>query len=98
MKTIPRSLIRDEVFCVNYIVYLSDKGVRNFMYIAVRNKDLEEFKKVVRRGNFIAEDYGFVLEQGSGDALEIIKEKMKLLYDCNHSSALKVQDYNPEVV
>ena len=97
MRNIPRSLIDDEFFCVNYIVYLNDKGVRHFLYIAVRKVDMKEFKKTVKRGNFIAEDYGFVLEKGKGDAPDYLKEKMEIMYKCDHKNPLKVQDYNPEV-
>lgn len=96
MKTIPHNLIENKTYCVNYLVFLNDKGAREHLYIAVRRDEMPEFKQVVLRGNFDPEEYGVVLEYGRGDALPEIKEKMKMLYNCDHEKAVSVQDYNPE--
>ncbi len=93
MKIIPRDLIRDKIYCVNYLVYLNGKGDREFVYIAVRQDRMEEFKKAISHGNFDADDYGLVLEHGRGDASDILKEKMKMMYKCDHSSSINVLDY-----
>lgn len=95
MRTIPRTLIDNDVYCVNYLVYSNDEGVREFIYVAVRQSDMEGFRRAIRLGNFDAEDYGVVLEHGKGEASDIIKQKMKLMYKCDHVNAMTVADYNP---
>jgi hypothetical protein len=96
MRSIPHNLIADKTYCVNYLVYSNNNNARSFMYIAVRQDNMPEFQSAIRQGNFDAEDYGFILESGTGEASANIKNKMSMLYNCNHESGLKVLDYNPE--
>ena len=95
MKTIPIQLIKDAVYCVNYLVYKNDDGAREHLYLATRHDQMKSLQNAIRQGNFEAEDYGIVLEQGAGEASKIVKEKMQLLYKCNHNSGISVLDYDP---
>ena len=96
MRNIPRNLIEDKTYCVNYLVFKNEYGVREFLYIVIREDKMSAFQEAVRRGNFDADDYGTVLERGKGEPTESIIAKMKLLYKCDHNSGLSVLDYNPE--
>lgn len=93
MRSIPIQLIKNATYCVNYLVYSNEKGKREFLYIASRKDQMSQLKEAIKRGNFIAEDYGIVLEHGDGEAPDIIKEKMKMLYNCNHEGSLSILDY-----
>ena len=95
MRNIPSYLIKDKTYCVNYILFQNEHGSTEFIYIAIRDDHMIEFQQAVKEGNFDAEDYGIILEHGKGEASDIIKQKMKLLYKCNHDSNYKVQDYKP---
>ncbi len=97
MRTIPQDLIRDKVYCVNYIEYIGETNAQEYFYIAVRQDEMDKFKTALEHGNFEADDYGLILEQGNGSAPKIIREKMKLLYKCDHDSAINVSDYTPEM-
>jgi len=84
MRDIPHHLIKDEFYVVNYLVYRDPKGTQKFLYLAVRESDMPAYENALKTQNFIAEDYGIVLEEGDGDASDIIKQKMELLYKCKH--------------
>lgn len=90
MRTIPQNLIRDRVYCVNYIEYIGESDALEYFYIAVRQEDMERFKAALRRGGFDAEDFGMILEQGFGSAPQSVRERMRVLYKCNHANAVKL--------
>ncbi len=94
MRTIPINLIKDATYCVNYLVYSNGQGTREFLYIATRKDQMKELQAAIRRGNFIAEDYGIVLEHGLGEASSLIKDKMKMLYNCTHEGSLSLLDFD----
>lgn len=97
MRNIPTNLIKDAVYCVNYLVYKNENGAREYMYLATRQDQMRELQLAIKHGSFEAEDYGIVLEQGKGEAPDSIKEKMSILYKCNHESCISVMDYNPDI-
>lgn len=96
MRNIPVKLIKDEVYCVNYLVYRNEEGTREHIYLATRQDNMRFLQDAIRHGNFEAEDFGIILEQGKGEASEMTKEKMQLLYKCNHNPGIDVVDFNPE--
>ena len=96
MKSIPRRLIDERTYLVNYLVYSNENGVREYLYIAVRKDKMPEFQQAVKRGNFDAEEYGIILDHGKGEAPDDVKEKMKMLYKCDHENGVSIRDYNPE--
>lgn len=93
MKTIPQDLIRDKIYCVNYIEYLNDAKQVEHCYIAVRQEYMDEFKAAIKKGDFDTDDYGILLEQGTGPAPAFVRDRMKMMYDCNHDNAINVSDY-----
>lgn len=72
--------------------------MREFLYIATRRDQMKSLQNAIRRGNFIAEDYGMILEHGQGEAPDYIKEKMTMLYKCNHEGSLSLLDFDADVV
>lgn len=87
MRNIPRDLIDKKTYVVTYVVYLDNEGEKRYFYIAVRKDKMLDFQRAVLEGDFDAEDYGIILEEGDGEAPEVIKEKMKMLYQCDHVQA-----------
>lgn len=90
MRTIPTSLIDKQYVCVNYVVFENAKGEEEFFYIAVRGHRMPEFKRALREGGFYPDDYGYIIEQGKGEASDLLKEKMALQYRCNHKQAIRL--------
>ena len=87
MRNVPKDLIDKKTYVVTYVVYLDDDGNKRYFYIAVRKDKMLDFQKAVIEGNFEAEDYGVILEEGEGEAPDVVKEKMKIMYHCDHNDA-----------
>lgn len=90
MRTIPKDLIDNKTYVVTYVVYLDGDSKKRYFYIAVRKDKLLEFQHAVIEGNFDAEDYGIILEEGEDEAPDVVKEKMKMMYHCDHVLATDV--------
>ncbi len=95
MRNIPKDLIDSNTYTVTYVVYLDDKGDKHFFYIAVRRDKILSFQRAVLEGDFDAEDYGIILEDGEGEAPEEVKERMKIMYNCHHADATPLEEYTP---
>jgi hypothetical protein len=93
MKNIPTSLIKDKIYCVNYLIYKDEAGSTGYIYIAVRQDDMSDFKNAIKNGDFDADDYGIVLEQGGGKPSDETVQRMKILYSCDHDNSFNVLDY-----
>ncbi len=87
MRNIPRDLIDNKTYVVTYVVYLDSEGQKRYFYIAIRKDKMLGFQRAVLEGNFDAEDYGIILEEGEGEAPEAVKDRMKILYHCDHVQA-----------
>jgi hypothetical protein len=96
MRSIPRNLIRDQVYCVNYLIYEDESGKENYCYLAVRNSDMEKFQKALSCTDFDLNDFGVVLEEGLGEASENVKDKMRHLYNCKHEAAIELESFEME--
>jgi hypothetical protein len=96
MRNIPTGLVKDKTYCVNYLVYKDESGDLAYLYIATRQDKMNDFQNALKNGNFDAEDYGIILEQGTGEASDDVKQKMKVMYNCDHSSNISTLEYTPE--
>lgn len=96
MRTIPTSLVKQKLYCVNYIVFRDESDNKAFVYLATRQDKMPDLQAAIKRGNFEAEDYGIILEYGEGDSPPEVQQKMKILYNCDHESNLSVADYEPD--
>ena len=94
MRNIPSRLVKDKTYCVNYLVYKDEADKESYLYIAVRQDQMGDFQSALKSGNFDAEDYGIILEQGSGLASDDIKQKMKIMYNCDHTSSKSILDHS----
>jgi len=95
MRKIPESLVKDKIYTVNYLVYQDDNNDKNYLYIAVRRDQMPAFQNALKEGNFDAEDYGIILEQGNGEASDTLIEKMRIMYNCDHDSSISISDFIP---
>ncbi len=93
MRNIPKDLVDSKAYIVTYVVYLDENEKKRYFYIAVRKDRILDFQKAVIEGDFDAEDFGIILEEGNGEAPDYIKEKMKLMYHCDHSKATELSNY-----
>lgn len=93
MKTIPNSLVKDKIYCVNYLIYKDEAGRSGYLYIAVRQDDMSDFKNAIKNGDFDADDYGIVLDQGAGKPSDETVQRMKILYNCDHDNSFSIFDY-----
>lgn len=93
MRSIPRNLIKDQVYCVNYIVYLDDSNQQHYSYVAIKNSDMPEFQEAIKQESLDLNDFGIVLEEGEGEASDIIKDKMRHLYNCRHDNAAEIDSF-----
>ena len=72
------------------MVFENANDEEEFFYIAVRGNRMPAFKRALEGGGFFPEDYGFILEQGKGEASELLKEKMSLQFGCDHQNAIRL--------
>ena len=79
----------------NYIVILLngiDMNDKNIYHYAAINEDrIEAFTNAVRSGQpYDLKDYGIVLQSGTGQPSDEVKEKMEKQYGCNHKSIVTI--------
>ena len=86
MRDIPHHLIKDAIYVVNYLVYRDPEEQKKFIYLAVKEDDMPAYEEALKSQNFIAEDYGIILEEGDNEASDAIKQRMELIYQCDHSN------------
>jgi hypothetical protein len=96
MRSIPRNLIRDQIYCVNYLVYEDESSEKNYCYLAIRKSDMPNFQRALSTADFDLSDFGVVLEEGVGEASDTIKQKMRHLYNCQHESAVELDAFELE--
>lgn len=94
MRNIPKDLIDKKTYVVTYVVYLDNDGQKRYFYIAVRKDKMLAFQRAVLEGDFDAEDYGIILEEGEGEAPTVVKEKMKLMYQCDHVNSTELSSFS----
>jgi hypothetical protein len=90
MKQIPNHLISDKVYSVNLISYTDPNGYRRFVYLAVRQDKMVQFRDALTRGELETDDFGLILEEGKGEPSDLLKAKMEFLYGCDHAHPMDV--------
>lgn len=88
-RSIPQHLIRDALYVVNYLEFLDVKDNKRFIYIAVKQDDIDAFFKACEKGNVDTADYGVILEVGDGTAPDMLKAKMEFQYKVDHSKMVR---------
>lgn len=83
-------IIAEKTVCVLLVRGEAPDGGKIFAYVAVRADKLEAFMEAQRKGVFYPEDYGLVLESGTGEPSEEIKERMTKEYGFNHQAMIDI--------
>ncbi|MEJ0009856.1 MAG: hypothetical protein WDN72_04605 [Alphaproteobacteria bacterium] len=63
-----------------------------YAYVGVRADKLEEFMAAQQKGLFYPEEYGVVIESGTGEPPPEIQLKMERDYGFNHEAMLDIPD------
>ncbi|MEK6746883.1 MAG: hypothetical protein ABL867_04680 [Rickettsiales bacterium] len=92
MSKLTRSeqIIAEKTVCVLLVRGENPDGERIFAYLAVRADKLESFIEAQKSGTFYPEDYGIIIEAGTGEPSEEVKEKMTKEYGFNHEAMLDI--------
>lgn len=85
-RQIPHRMIAEKVIFVHYVETKDSAGNMYFYYIAVRARNMDTFKRSLALPNFDPEAHGVIIESGKGHSDDAMREQMKLLYGCDHSS------------
>ncbi len=83
-------IIAEKTVCVLLVRGENPDGERIFAYLAVRADKLESFIEAQKSGTFYPEDYGIIIEAGTGEPSEEVKEKMTKEYGFNHEAMLDI--------
>lgn len=83
-------IIAEKTVCVLLVRGESPDGEKIFAYMAVRADKLESFIAAQKSGTFYPEDYGIIIESGTGEPSEEVKEKMTREYGFNHEAMLDI--------
>jgi hypothetical protein len=83
-------IIAEKTVCVLLVRGENPEGERIFAYMAVRADKLESFIEAQKSGTFYPEDYGIIIEAGTGEPSEEVKEKMTKEYGFNHEAMLDI--------
>lgn len=94
MSDLTRSekLLAEKTVCVLLVRGEDPDGQPIYAYVAVRADRLEEFMAAQKSGIFYPEEYGIIVEAGSGEPTDEIKARMETEYGFNHQSMLTIPD------
>ena len=85
-------MIAEKTVCILLVRGEDNDGGAIFAYVAVRADKLEAFMEAQKNGTFYPEDYGVIVESGTGEPSDEVKEKMRAEYGFNHDSMVDIQD------
>lgn len=94
MSELTRSekLLAEKTVCVLLVRGEDPDGQPIYAYVAVRADKLEEFMAAQQSGIFYPEEYGIIVESGSGDPSDEVKVRMESEYGFNHDAMLNIPD------
>lgn len=94
MSELTRSekLLAEKTVCVLLVRGEDPDGQPIYAYVAVRADKLEEFMAAQKSGIFYPEEYGIIVESGSGEPTEEVRRKMETEYGFNHEAMLNIPD------
>lgn len=85
-------MIAEKTVCILLVRGESPDGEGIYAYVAVRADKLEEFMEAQKDGTFYPEDYGVIVESGTGEPSAEVREKMERDYGFNHEAMVDVPD------
>ena len=94
MSDLTRSekLLAEKTVCVLLVRGEDPDGQPIYAYVAVRADKLEEFMSAQQSGIFYPEEYGIIVESGSGEPTDDVKARMETEYGFNHDAMLNIPD------
>lgn len=87
-------ILAEKTMCILLLRGEDKNGEKIYAYVALRADKLEEFMAAHSKGVFYPEEYGVVLESGSGEPSDEVKKKMTSEYGFNHEAMVDIQNTN----
>jgi hypothetical protein len=91
---IPHRMIEEKLVFVVYVTTQEDDGSSHYYYIAVRAREMEDFRKSLLSTHFDPEALGIILESGKGEPDTLTRERMRIQYGCVPEKAITL---TPEI-
>jgi hypothetical protein len=66
-----------------------------YAYVAVRGDQVADFRKALLQPTFVLDDYGIILESGTGEPTPEVMQRMERDYTFNHAGMLTIDTSNP---
>jgi hypothetical protein len=85
-------MLAEKTVCVLLVRGEDPDGQPIYAYVAVRADRLEEFMAAQKTGIFYPEEYGIIVEAGSGEPADEVKKRMESEYGFNHQAMLNIPD------
>lgn len=85
-------IIAEETVCLVLVRGESPEGRPIFAYVAIRADNMEAFMAAQARGTFYPEDFGIVIESGSGEPTPDVRERMTRDYGFNLEAMADIAD------
>ncbi len=94
MSDLSRSdkILAEKTVCVLLVRGEDPDGKPIYAYVGVRADKLEEFMKAQEQGLFYPEEFGVVIESGTGEPPAEVRVKMERDYGFNHEGMLDIPD------
>lgn len=92
MSRLSRSeqIIAEKTVCILLVRGETPTGDKIFAYVAIRADRLESFMEAQKKGTFYPEDFGIVIESGTGEPSDEIRAKMTAEYGFNHEAMMDI--------
>lgn len=85
-------MLAEKTVCVLLVRGESPDGGSIYAYIAVRADKLQDFMRAQQSSTFYPEDYGVIIESGTGEPSDEVRQKMEKEYGFNHSFMVDIPD------
>ncbi len=85
-------MLAERTVCVLLVRGQSQEGEPVYAYVAVRADKLDEFVEAQSKDPFYPDQYGMIIESGTGDPSDEVRERMERDYGFNHEAMLDVHD------
>lgn len=94
MSELSRSdkILAEKTVCVLLVRGEDPQGQPIFAYVGVRADKLKAFMEAQNKGTFYPEEYGVIIESGTGLPSEEIRTRMEREYGFNHEGMLDIPD------
>lgn len=85
-------ILAEKTVCILLVRGESPDGQEIYAYVAVRADKMEEFMRAQSEGDFSPEDFGVIIESGTGDPSDEVRTRMEQDYGFNHQYMIDVPD------